>query len=147
MFRQASEFVRIESLVKPDALAAGATTASDIDISQFERGLLILDLGVAGGTSTVDLVVQHADAAGGSYATIFTATQMAVADDETLYYLDLDLTNPNIKRYLQVTLTIGTAAADAAVSLLLTTARTEPVSQPADVSALTGTWAAGILVA
>jgi len=145
MYTNLEECNKLVSLVRPDALAAADHTASDVDISQFERGLLVIDLGVAGGTSTIDFVLQHADEAGGSYATIFTATQLAQADDEQIHYLSLDLTNPNIKRYLQATLTIGTAAADAAVYLLLSKARREPVTQPSDVVALAGTWATGII--
>lgn len=141
---KASESIKVIDVLRPDAHTAGANSLADVDLSKFTRALFLLNLGVLEATTTITPLIQHADAAGGSYETIWTGDAIAVAADEQIHYLDLNLTNPNIKRYLKITLTGANDAADMSATLLLMGARVEPVSQDDDVDALSGTWATGI---
>lgn len=142
-----SENMAVYALQLPDSLAAAPHVLDPVEVCRFTRGQLLLALGEAQAGATVDVIVQHAGAVGGGYTTFFTATQLTQAggDDEAVYYLDLDLLNPNLKPWLRVTVTVGTDAVEGMVMLLLTNPRTEPVTQP-DIVELAGTWATGILV-
>jgi len=142
-----SEILKVVNVELPDVLTAEAHTSSAIDTQMATGGLLLVDLGVAEAGATVDVVVQHCATSDGSYATLFTATQLTQAgdDDEMIYYLDIDLQNPNINRYLKVVATVGTDVVDGAVLLILFGYRREAVTQPDDVAALAGSWATGIV--
>ena len=142
-----SEILKVVNVELPDVLTAEAHTSSAIDTQMAVGGLLLVDLGVAEAGATVDVVVQHCATSDGSYATLFTATQLTQAgdDDEMIYYLDIDFQNPNINRYLKVVTTVGTDVTDGAVLLILFGHRREAVSQPDDVAALAGSWATGIV--
>lgn len=141
---QESEKLKIVPLIDPDILTAAAHSVADIDVRRFARAILLLQLGVITATCTVDTIVRHSDTAGGTYATIFTATQLLVADDSQIHYLDINLLNPNIKGFLTVTVTVAADVGDGAAILILDQARSEPVPQPADVQEMAGTWATGI---
>jgi len=145
MFR--SDFSEVEKIVNvelPDVLTAGAHESSEIDATGFTRGCLLVYLGVLEATTTVTVTVTHASASGGSFATLYTATALDVDDDEKVYYLDIDLMNPNINPYLKVTLTVANDVCDGGALMLLGGARREAVTQPDDTSELSGSWASGI---
>lgn len=143
-----SEFSEVEKIVNvelPDILTAAAHESSEIDTTGFTRACLLVHLGVLEETTTVTVTVSHASASGGSFATLYTATALDVDDDEKIYYLDIDLLNPNINRYLKVTLTVANDVCDGGALMLLSGARREAVSQPDDVAELAGSWATGIV--
>jgi len=139
-----SEIAKIINVELPDVLTAAAHESSEINTTTFCSGLLLVTLGVLEAATTVDVVVSHCATSGGSFATLFTATQMDVDDDETVYYLDIDLMNPNINPYLKVTITVGNDVCDGAAVMLLSHARRSAVTQPSGTSALAGSWASGI---
>lgn len=141
-----SEREAVEVLLLPQTLTVAAHTVTNILVKGYTRAQLKLALGNAGAGATVDVVVSHATASGGSYATLFTATQLTQAggDDEKVYTLDIDLLNPNIRIYLQVVVTVGTDTVPGYMELVLSGAREEAVTQP-DVDALAGAWASGII--
>jgi len=139
-----SEIVKFVNVELPDILTAAAHESAEINTIGFNSAELLVQLGVLEETTTVDVVVSHCATSGGSFATLFTATQVALAGDETVYYLDIDLMNPNINPYLQVTITVGNDVCDGAALMLLGHARREAVTQPSGTSALAGDWASGI---
>ncbi|MBN2392102.1 MAG: hypothetical protein JXR84_15350 [Anaerolineae bacterium] len=141
-----SEHNAVDALLLPQTLTVAAHTATDISVKGYTRAMLKLALGAAASGATIDVVVSHATAAGGTYATLFTATQLTEAggDDEKVHYLDIDLLNPNIRNYLKVVVTVGTDTVLGYLEIELSGAREEAVTQP-DMEALAGTWATGII--
>lgn len=142
-----SERVKTDVLLAPQSLSAAAHTATDIDVRGFTRALLKLALGAGATGSTIDVVVSHATAAGGTYATLFTATQLTEAggDDDKNHYLDIDLLNPNIRNFLKVVVTVGTDVCLGYLEIELSGARDEPVTQATECEEMAGTWATGII--
>lgn len=143
-----SERIKTDVLLAPQSLSVAAHTATNISVKGFTRALLKLALGVGAAGSTIDVVVSHATASGGSYATIFTATQLTQAsgDGSQNWYLDIDLLNPNIRTYLQVVVTVGTDVWLGYLEIELSGAREEVVTQATECVAMAGTWATGIVV-
>jgi hypothetical protein len=143
---EGSEILKVVNVELPDVLTAAAHESSEINTTGFARGLLLLHLGVLEATTTVIVTVTHASESGGSFATLYTATALDVDDDEKIYYLDLDLLNPNINPYLKVTITVANDVCDAGAMMILFGANREAVSQPSATSELSGSWASGIVV-
>lgn len=140
-----SEQIKIVPLIKPVSLSVAAHASSVVEWRKFTKAMLLLELGAGAAGSTVDVLVQHADTSGGALSTLFTATQILQANDETTYYLDIDLLNPNVKPFGKITVTVGTDVIVGAVHLLLGGALKEPVTQPSGIDDLAGTWATGII--
>lgn len=140
-----SEGLFVKQLIQPGTAAVSTITVTDLELREYARAQFVLNLGLVTATGTVDLVVSHADEAGGTYSAIFTATQLAQADQTNIYYLDVNLRNPNLKPFYKVEVTVGTDTADLALTLLANSPRNAAVTQDAKTLDMEGTWTAGLL--
>ncbi len=145
-----TEQYRIVRVAPPDATGVGTVTLDNVDTRGFLQGVFLLDIGVIGATTTIDCTIKQSATSGGTYATIFTATQIVQAGDETTRYLNLNFRNPNFatKPWIQINVVVGTAAGDLGALLILgNPMNSATLTQPAATSALDGTWATDFLAA
>ena len=101
-----------------------------IDALDYDETLIVLNAGAVGASGTVDVKVQES-ADNSSFSDISGAafTQITAANDETIYVGRVKMGEKTRKRYLRVVATVGTAACDLGIVVLLARAAISPVSQ------------------
>jgi len=123
------QFVKAVVGIVADNHAAGTVNGPAIDRKGFEEALVVVNSGTNGTGGTVDIKIQESDASGSGFADITDAAfaQITEANDNTVYVGRLNLVGR--KRYLRVVATVGTAACDLGVDVILGAAKELPVSQ------------------
>lgn len=109
---------------------SGLVTSAAIDCQGFEKGLLVVNVGVMAGSATLDVSITECDTAAGSFvaASGLAFTQILAATGASQSYL-ADLNLKARKRYIKVLVTQGAAAVLAACNLILSGAKYKPVTQ------------------
>jgi hypothetical protein len=118
-----TESVAVIGTIDPASLSVGAHNSDVIDMSKFERVAFVLLTGTLGASATVDLAVKYDTASGGSFANTLagkTIAQMVKAtDDNKQAVIEVKADElPEGARYLRGTITVGTAASQAALVVL-----------------------------
>lgn len=119
-----SEQVALLGVISPGALAAQAHASGYVSVKNFERILIIIQLGTLGALGTVDATLQQAKTSvgGDTKALAKTVTQLVKAsndDDQIMINVsaeDFDVSNGF--DWLQVTVTIGGAASGLSAVIL-----------------------------
>lgn len=117
-----TEFVKTDlRCIEPDAYAAAAATGQAIDTKGFEYALFIVSVGTLGTSATVDCKIQDCATSGGIYADISgaTITQFVKATDDDAAPRSILVRCAEQARYLKAVMTVGAAASDAGVSVVL----------------------------
>lgn len=118
---------KVVQALKADNYAASTHTSAEIDTAGFAEAVIIFDAGTVGASGTVDVIVRDTDTAGGTYADLTGAafTQVISTNDEAVYVGRIRLnsatagTTDKCNRYIKVQATVGTAACDLGVTVLL----------------------------
>lgn len=139
---KASEQAALLAEISPVSQAAGSVVSGWISAANFERFLAVIQTGVLGASATVDAKIQQASDSSGTGAKDITGkaiTQIVKATGDSKQALinvqgaDLDVANGFC--YIQLSLTVGTAASLVAASLFGFVPRFAPASDsnPASV--------------
>ena len=131
-----SEVIAVLGMIPPTSQAVGSLTTGWLSMSDVERVLAHVLVGTFGASATVDANVQQAQDGTGTGAKIIgtgkAIVQMLAAGGNNVQALidvrasELDV--PNGFSYVQLTVTVGTAATETAASLIGASARYEPAS-------------------
>lgn len=130
-----SEAVALLGVVAPSAQGAGAAVSGWISAAQFQKFLAIVQAGTFGSSATLDAKIQQATSSAGAGAKDITGkaiTQMLAAGGNNLQAeIDLDAqdldTNGGFS-YIQLSVTVGTAATGTSAVLLGLGGRFGPAS-------------------
>jgi len=116
--------------LQADNWAVGTNNGPGIDTLDFDEALIVLNAGAVGTDGTVDVKVQES-ADNSSFSDISGAafTQITADNDEAIYVGRLKLGEKTRERYMRIVATVGTAACDLGVVVLLARAAISPVSQ------------------
>lgn len=133
---KASEQVAILAAINPASQAAGSAVSGWILASQFQKFLALVQVGVFGASATVDANIQQATSSGGAGAKAIGSgvaiTQMLAAGGNNVQAeINLDaqqLDTNNGFDYIQLTITVGTAATVIAGALVGFNPRLAPAS-------------------
>ena len=112
---------RVVQVYPPDSLAAGTDTSSEIDVTGYYEALLIVNIGTLGSSATLDCKVQAASTTGGSLSDITGAAitqQTQAGGDSNSVVVGRILCN-GTDPFWKVITTVGTAASEISVSVLL----------------------------
>lgn len=120
-----SELLAVVATIDPDAATAATYTSDVVDMLNFRRLLVILQVGEMQATSTIDLTIKGDTASGGSFATTITGkaiTQLTAAGSDSDKQVLIDVTSEEVRaqgyRYVRAALVVGTAASDCALVIL-----------------------------
>jgi hypothetical protein len=142
-----SEAVALLGIIAPSSQAAGAAVSGWISIAQFQKVLALIQTGTFGASATVDAKLQQAQDASGTGAKDITGkaiTQLLAAGGNNVQVeINLDaqeLDTNNAYDYVQLSITVGTAATGTAGVLLGFGPRLAPASDfnAASVSQIVG---------
>lgn len=121
-----SDRAAILAVIDPDSQAAGTYNSAWVDMAAFGSIMAVISVGDMGASATIDAKIEQATDASGTGAKDVTGaaiTQMTQAGSDNdkqavieLWGSDLDLNNAF--RHVRVSLTVATAACDAAVAVL-----------------------------
>lgn len=129
----AHEHLKAVKMYHANLSDGSATSLTPIDTLEFDEALIILDLGIFGGSSPVATVkMQEDDASTGASATDITGATFGAKDeteDDTTYVGRLNLVDR--KRYIRphITVTGSMATGEIAVVAILCSAKNKPVTQ------------------
>jgi hypothetical protein len=75
---------------QPTSTSAGTITSSAIDLTGYDRVLVILNSGTNTATGTLDVKVQSSATSGGSYADVasYAFVQVTTSNHQKVYFLD-----------------------------------------------------------
>lgn len=127
------EYVAVVGIIDPDAYTAGEQLTAAIDMSKWESLLCIIMAGDLGASATVDGAIKASATSGGSYAAIsgkaITQLTQAGTDDNKQALIHLRASEmPAGKRYVKLSMTVGTATSDAGAIVLGKPAHVFPAS-------------------
>jgi len=128
------QFLKVVTGIVADNHAVGTVNGPAIDRRGFEEALVVVNSGVNGTGGTVNVKVQESDASDSGFADITDAafSEITEDNDNTVYVGRLNLVGR--KRYLRVVATVGTAACDLGVDVILGAASELPVTQVNNVA-------------
>ena len=128
------EALMVAQGVVADEHAVSTVVGGAVDTLGYERALVILNCGTFSATGTLDATVAECATSGGSYVAITGAvfTQVAAANDVTVYVGEIKLRAGTRKRYLKVSFVVGTDVVDAGCVVILARGHAEPVTQTND---------------
>lgn len=112
---QLTQELAIVGLTPPQSLSPGTdTTITNIDMSKYRRLLVVIEVGAFGASATVDAKLRESKTSGGTYQDISGAsiTQMAAAGGNNKV-ATIEIRADQLDagyRYVQLSLTVGTAA-------------------------------------
>jgi hypothetical protein len=136
---QLSQALSIQSHIPPAAQAAGAVTiASGVDMQKFRRALFVLDVGAFGASATVDMKLVESNSSNMSSQTDLAGSNVAITQlqaaggNNRLASLEARA-GQMTKRYLGVTVTVGTATTTLGVIAL----GAEAIAKPGSVNDIT----------
>lgn len=131
-----SESLAVLATINPSSQAVGAAYSGWISMTEFDRILALVQVGAFGASATVDANVEQAqDASGTGAKAIGTGkaiAQMLAAGGNNVQALidvrsdELDVSNGF--GFVQLTITVGTAATETAGTIIGGDARYEPAS-------------------
>ncbi len=113
---QLTEALSIQGKIDPVSQGAGSVTiGTGVDMAKFRRALFILDVGAFGASATVDMKLVESNSSNLSGATDVAGTSVAitqlVAAGGNNRVATLEIRADQVtKRYVGVTVTVGTAA-------------------------------------
>lgn len=132
---KASEQVAILGAINPSSQAAGAATTSWISMADFQKLLAVVQTGTLGASATVDAKIQQAKDNAGTGAKDVTGaaiTQIVKASgDNQQAEINLDAQQLDVEGgfgYVQLSVTVGTAASVTAALVLGFNPRFAPAS-------------------
>jgi len=112
-----SEELSVLATIDPVSQGAGTANSGWVDMRDVKRLLALVDVGVFGGSATVDAKLQQATSSGGAGAKDITGkaiTQLLAAGGNNRQALinlaDDELDAANGFRWVQLSITVGTAA-------------------------------------
>lgn len=115
---KASEQVALLAAINPASQAAGSATSGWVLASEFQKFLALVQVGVFGASATVDANIQQATSSGGAGAKAIGSgraiTQLLAAGGNNVQAeINLDAQELDVNNgfeYVQLTITVGTAA-------------------------------------
>jgi len=129
-----SEEIAVLATINPVSQGAGTATSGWVSVSTYHRFLALIQTGVLGASATVDAKIQQAVDSSGTSAKDVTGkalTQLVKAsndNNQALINLRVDeLDTANGFDYIQLSVTVGTAASLISAALLAT-CRFDPAS-------------------
>lgn len=132
---KASEQVAVLAVINPSSQAAGAATSGWISAANFQKFLALIQTGVLGASATVDAKFQQATDSSGTSAKDITGaaiTQIVKASgDNVQAEINLDAQQLDVANgfdYVQLSVTVGTAASLTAAAVLGFVPRFAPAS-------------------
>ncbi|HWU68672.1 MAG TPA: hypothetical protein VN046_07340 [Stenotrophobium sp.] len=132
---KATEQAAILGAIDPSSQAAGAATSGWISVANFQKLLAIVHTGVLGAGATVDAKIQQATSAAGAGAKDVAGaaiTQIVKATgDNKQAEINLDAQQLDVEGgfgYVQLSVTVGTAASETAALVLGFNSRFAPAS-------------------
>lgn len=132
---KASEQVAVLAVISPSSQAAGAATSGWISAANFNKFLALIQTGVLGASATVDAKFQQATDSSGTSAKDITGaaiTQIVKASgDNVQAEINLDAQQLDVSNgfsYVQLSVTVGTAASLTAAAVLGFVPRFAPAS-------------------
>lgn len=130
-----SEAVAVLGAVNPSAQGAGAANSGWVSVAQFQKVLAIISAGTFGSSATLDAKIQQATDSSGTGAKDITGkalTQMLAAGGNNLQAeINLDPQELDVNggfAYVQLSVTVGTAATGTSALLLGLGGRFGPAS-------------------
>lgn len=136
MNQKLSEALSVLGAISPSSQAVGAATSGWVSMSSVRRILALVSVGAFGALATVDANVQQAQDSSGTGAKIIgsgkAVVQMLAAGGNNVQALinvqaeELDVNNGF--DYVELTITVGTAATETSGVILGGSARYEPAS-------------------
>lgn len=121
---QANERCAVVGTIDPDAYSAGTELTDPIDMSKFDKVLFIVMAGTLATNNTTDFKITASETSGGSYEDLdgHAITQLTEAGSDSDKQALIEVKAIDVltagKRYIKGSLTVATAAADAAVVAL-----------------------------
>ena len=112
---------RAVQVLDPDANSAATYTSSEIDVTGYYEALLIVNVGTMASTSTLDCKIQAASTSAGSLSDITGAAitqQTEAGGDSDSIVVGRVLCNGQ-DPFWKVVTTVGTAASDSGVTMIL----------------------------
>lgn len=113
---QLTQALSIQGKIDPVSQGAGAVTiGSGVDMSKFRRAIFVLDVGAFGASATVDMKLVESTSSNMSSPSDVVGTNVAITQllaaggNNRLASLEIRA-GQNTKRYVGVTVTVGTAA-------------------------------------
>jgi hypothetical protein len=116
-----SELIAVMGTIAPSAQAAGAATSGWLDMGQFQKIMALVQAGTFGASATVDAKIQQAtdstgtgakDISGKAITQMLAAGGNGVQAEINVDAAELDVNNGF--RYVQLSITVGTAASGTA---------------------------------
>lgn len=131
-----SEQVAVIGAINPSSQAAGSAVTGWLSIAQFQKLLAIIQVGTFGASATVDANIQQATSAAGANAKAIgsgraIAQMLAANGNNVQAEINVDaqeLDAANGFAFVQLTVTVGTAATGTAATLLGLVSRLAPAS-------------------
>jgi hypothetical protein len=130
---KASEQVAILGAINPSSQAAGAATSGWVSMADFQKVLAVVQTGALGASATVDAKIQQAKDNSGTGAKDVTGsaiTQITGANNQQAE-INLDAQQLDVEGgfgYVQLSVTVGTAASETAALVLGFSPRYAPAS-------------------
>lgn len=132
---KASEQAAILGAINPSSQAAGAATSSWVSVAQFQKLLAVIQTGTLGAGATVDAKIQQATDNAGTGAKdvankAITQIVKATGDNQQAE-INLDAQDLDVEGgfgFVQLSVTVGTAASETAALLLGFNPRFAPAS-------------------
>ena len=144
---KASEQVAVLGTVNPSAQAAGAAVTGWVSAANFNKFLALISVGTFGSSATVDAKIQQATDSSGTGAKDITGkalTQLLAAGGNNVQAeINLDAQDLDVNggfSYIQLSVTVGTAATGTSAVLLGFNPRFAPASDfnPTSVAQIVG---------
>lgn len=118
------DVMAVVATIDPDSYSAGSVNTDVVDAQDWTELAFIVKTGVLGASATVDFLVKGDSTSGGSFTTTVTGksfTQLVKAsndDDQVILRVTSEELAAQGFRYVRGTLTVGTAASYADVTVL-----------------------------
>lgn len=130
-----SEQVALLDSIAPASLATGAATTGWISVASFQKLLVLIQTGVLGASATIDAKLQQATASAGTGAKDITGTAITqvvkASGDGKQVAINFDTSQLDVEGgfdYVQLSVTVGTAASLASAVVLGFSPRFGPAS-------------------
>jgi hypothetical protein len=120
-----SELVAVMGAINPSAQAAGAATSGWLSMAQFQKLVALVQVGTFGASATVDAKIQQATDSSGTGAKDVTGKaivqMLAAGGNNVQAEINLDAAELDVNNgfsYVQLSVTVGTAATGTAALVL-----------------------------
>ena len=138
-----SEAAGILAAINPSAQAAGTQSSGWVSAAQALKLLAVIQIGTLGASATVDAKIQQAKDAAGTGAKDITGAAIVqhTTGNNVQHLINVGAQQLDIEGgfgFVQLSITVGTAATGTSGLLLNTAPRYEPAAQAASVSQIIG---------